>query len=427
MSYSDAQTSFPDTDFEAAAAKLASRCAEANIGFSQELSALGKPAVRLSLPCGRDRRPFILTTLQQLQDMLSIEFEKYVMLSGLAAICRYDVGTVEAHIRFMRPLSSRIMAARLFGLDPFSDNIDEDDFRLEVVAAEKHTTLTISPPSAEMRILSGNEPFPGRLSLRIAGYQISRHDQAFELLKKLSNALFFQIEVTRGIAITLASERSVFKRGAAIRPQSEPSTLEFPKMEYDEAPITLYWYACSATGMPLLQFLAYYQAVEYYFPAFSQAESRRRIRSLIKDPTFRADRDADIARILTALRLVGGGVGDERSQLRATMLECVDPSTLREFLTEHENKEKFFSSKAEGLTDKRIPIANRDADLRNDVADRLYDIRCRIVHTKGNGATPDVEMLLPFSPQAAQLHHDIELIRFIARAVLVHASSPLRT
>jgi hypothetical protein len=147
--------------------------------------------------------------------------------------------------------------------------------------------------------------------------------------------------------------------------------------------MALYWYARDATGMPLLKYLAYYQVVEYYFHTYAQADARRKIQGFIKNSVFRADRDADIGRILALKKGTGPGFGDERSQLRATFLECLDPTSLREFLTESEDREEFFSKKTEGLTDKKLPIRNLDADLRNEVADRIYEIRCKFVHTKG--------------------------------------------
>lgn len=202
--------------------------------------------------------------------------------------------------------------------------------------------------------------------------------------------------------------------------------LQFPRHEYDKAPISLYWYARSATGMPLLRFLAYYQVIEFYFPTYSQVEARRKIQNVLKDPGFRADRDTDIARILSAVRSRGGGFGDEGSQLRATLRECVDPDHLRSFLTSSEERQEFLSGKVKGLTDHKIPIANASADLRDHVADRIYDIRCKIVHTKGEGRNGETELLLPFSREAEQLDYDIELVEYIAQRTLISSSSPLQ-
>jgi hypothetical protein len=95
-------------------------------------------------------------------------------------------------------------------------------------------------------------------------------------------------------------------------------------------------------------------------------------------------------------------------------------------LTETEERTGFFSNKQKGLTNHKLPIENVDADLRNDVADLIYDIRCKIVHTKGEGHEGDVKLLLPFSQEADLLFYDIELLQYVARLVLIAASSPLR-
>jgi hypothetical protein len=118
-------------------------------------------------------------------------------------------------------------------------------------------------------------------------------------------------------------------------------------------------------------------------------------------------------------------LGDERSQLRATIAECIDPDSIREFVSVDENRKNFFSSKTKGITEHKIPVANPNLDLRNDVADRIYDIRCKIVHTKSDGQNGEVELLLPFSKEAEQLYYDIELVQYIAQQVLIAASSPL--
>ena len=174
----------------------------------------------------------------------------------------------------------------------------------------------------------------------------------------------------------------------------------------------------------MLQFLAFYQSIESDFPTYSQAEARRRVRNILRNPSFRLDRDADVGRILIALQSTGRGFGDERAQLRATLVECVSATGLREFLTASEERQAFFSARTKGLTDRKLPISNADADLRNDVADRLYEIRCKIVHTK-SGGDGEVELLLPFSKEAELLYQDIELVQFVAREVLVAASTSL--
>lgn len=176
--------------------------------------------------------------------------------------------------------------------------------------------------------------------------------------------------------------------------------------------------------MPLLQFLAFYQCIEFYFPTFSKAEARRKIGLLLKDPTFRADRDSDVARLLSAISISrSGGMGDERSQLRATISECLNPEELRAFFIEDKDRLEFFSGKQKAGIHK-IPLANEATDLRDDVADRIYNISCRIVHTKDSDQHGGA-MILPFSEEADILIYGIELAQFVSRKVLIATSSLL--
>lgn len=255
---------------------------------------------------------------------------------------------------------------------------------------------------------------------------VTRNDDAIDMLRRISNSLFFQIDTSLGVALNLSRAHSRYQL-ACQQINGSLDDLEFPTQEYDDAPMSLYWYGRGARGMPLLQFLAFYQVIEFYYPTYFQAEARRKIRRVLKDPTFRAERDADIGRVLTSLLGGRGSVGDERSMLRATIHECVDPDELRTFLSASEQRAKFLSSKSEGLSSTKIPIANQDADLRNEISDRIYEIRCKIVHTKADSRDSDVEILLPFSEQANRLNHDIELVHYLAKQVLITASTRLRT
>jgi hypothetical protein len=179
--------------------------------------------------------------------------------------------------------------------------------------------------------------------------------------------------------------------------------------------------------MPLLQFLAFYQVLEFYFPIYSQAEAQRKLRTILKDPTFRGDRDADIGKLLSSIQITrSGAYGDERSQLKATLFECVDSDTLRDFLESDLSRKEFYATKGKGLFH-RLPLANPSADLRGDVAERMYDIRCKIVHTKNDLRDGEVELLLPFSKEAEQLSFDIELAQYLAQRVLIAGSLRFQT
>ena len=419
------------SDFDDLEKTLRERCVAAEITLERVSSFQDGHLLALQIRNGRQSREILLRSLEDIRRVLEIPFERYNYLGDYVAICSYEDSTIEALIQGGRFTPRNVIERAFQGVD--DDNEEDTDEAYVVINSDINSNyrLRVGPCSDEMLgLMIGPSHRRGnrRPSLLIEGVPIKTHDASVSILERISSSLFFQIDIERNIQLSLVRERRGRRVGRAMRRRrKEPSEIQFPRMEYDQAPITLYWYASSAIGMPLLQFLAYYQCIEFYYPTYSQAEARRRVRNVLKSPSFRADRDADIGRVLTALTGSGhGSISDERSMLRATLRECIDPDALRAYLEEFEERTEFFSSKAKGLTDRKLPIANRGADLRDDVADRIYDIRCRIVHTKAGITDDSVELLLPFSKEEEMLSLDIALIRFIAQQILIAGSSTLR-
>ena len=410
-------------------AELETRCKSAKFPI-EDVEGLeeGQMACRIGMPSGRDHRWVYCWYEADYQRILDISFERFVFLQGLDAICNYERGEIEASVKTLGAPSPRLLYSRLFGIPTteFSEWEGTVSLTLEALDDQRKTTITLGPCSKELNVLFFAGPKP-RLSLKISRDGLTQHDAALELLQRLSDALFFQIDLIHEVSLTLGRDRrSAAKRRYGKR-QNKSREVAFPTHEYDSAPISLYWYARSAVGMPLLQFLAFYQVIEYYYPTYSQAEARRKIRGILKDPSFRGDRDADLGRVLSSIHVSrSGAFGDERSQLRATLSECVDPESLREFIEADKARAVFLSSKTKGLCEQKIAIGNPNADLRVEVAERIYEIRCKIVHTKSDAKNGEFELLLPFSKEAEQLSHDIDLAQFLAQKVLIAASSPLQ-
>jgi hypothetical protein len=83
-----------------------------------------------------------------------------------------------------------------------------------------------------------------------------------------------------------------------------------------------------------------------------------------------------------------------------------------------------FFSKKTPLTEKKISLENAEVDLRNQIADRIYDIRCKIVHTKFSDEDSD-DVLLPSSEETSRLHYDIDLLQYLASKSLIASSSEI--
>ena len=178
--------------------------------------------------------------------------------------------------------------------------------------------------------------------------------------------------------------------------------------------------------MPLLQYLAFYQVLEYYFPSYAQRELLGRLRNQLKDATFSVEEDTHLSKLIRIVNRYGQGYGNEQEQLKATLRECVEEEELRLFVTPVDGVEPYFSGAQviKGL--RQLNLNDRAFDMRDQVATRIYDLRCRIVHTKDEATDVVPDLLLPFSAEANSIFPDIELLRFIAQKVLSANALPMR-
>jgi hypothetical protein len=376
----------------------------------------------IEIPAGRSTTCLLLDDEADTNALLSIEFEKYRMLSDYTGICSYADGMIEAGIRPISMIGpSSYLLRRLFGTDDGRET-NIEPIVLQQGDAEALLTITIGTPSAEFQVFDSIRKSPrSRFSVRIANSKAQTHDKALRTLERLANAVFFQIDLQMGIPLGLQREQPHRMGSRRVRPNGKRHDLTFPGREYDPQPMSLYWYAKSARGIPLLQYLAFYQVLEFYMPTYSNHEAIVRVRNILKDPRFTPDKDPQIARVLAALRPSARGFGDERSQLEAVLRRCVSPDELREFYTSDENRVAFYKDGFKSVAPQKIPLGNETSDLLTETAQRLYEIRCRIVHTKDH-ADRDLQPLLPYSKEAGDLYEDIALSEFIATSVLVASS-----
>lgn len=433
---SDEEETSDNKEFINLLTQLKNRCDGTRIKYeevNEEINGENIFGALLTFPSGRETRTFRLNDALNVKKLLAVDFAEYSYLKGYEAICSYSKGCIEALIR-STTAPSRSMLQRIFrGVNGqgSSSDVQSDEPKIILFRSESSEEnverITIGTASDVFRVLVRgigiglNGPL---LTIRFDSIKISQHDKAIEYLERLANSLLFQIDVQLDISFSLVRERA-YRNRFSPRGEDQKINIHFPKFIYDKEPMSLYWYARSARGMPLLQYLAYYQVIEYYFPAYSRFEAMRRVRNIVKDESFNPHKDTDIARILNVVKMPSNrGFGDERSQLRATLQECVDPDDLRQFLISNEERRKFFQSKQKGLTDKQINLTNSESDLRHDIADRVYDIRCKIVHTKAD-ENDEYTLLLPYSKEAELLFHDIDLLQYIARRVLFASSSKL--
>lgn len=418
--------------------KLINRCQEVDIKTELRISDDNHYLFFIYLPCGREKRELLIMDSEEAKNLAKIEFEKYAFVLGYQSICSYEYGTIEAYVRFLtrRFMPRTLILERLFmtllGLSYDEVNKKKKE---ELVFITKHEppdkepiTIAISQPTNTILTLTQREMREGAgLTIKISGLKFTKNERAVNFLEKFANPLLFQIDSLIRYPLMLETyyERPLPSRPKIMpRKRPEKAAVTFPKYEYDRDPLNLYWYARSAFEMPLLRFLAYYQVLEFYFPTYSSKETSRVVANILKDPNFVAERDVDISKVISAvLRGMGKGYAEEKQQLCSTILGCVEEKEIRDFIEGDDHIKKHLKTDFKKLSSIKVNVDAKDLDIRAQIAERLYDIRCKIVHAKAGNTVTD--RILPFSKEESLLAPEITIIEFIARKAIIAGSKKL--
>jgi len=412
--------------FDESSDKLIKRCKDANIEYEQQDEDEDYYAsFTVLLQAGRKKRNIDFEDKEEIDEFLEINFEDYCFIDRYDAIYSSENNYIEASIYPLQGTTATLYRS-ILNYRKILRKIDRDNLPSLTIKDNKNEEhiISIGPCSTEFELLTQNKPtkkqkYPS-VTIKIHGFNVDQHITAKKTLELFSHAIFFQIDVKYKLPINLSIYSTARPRfGVGFHGKVE---LDFPKREYNEDALALYWYAKSAKNMPLQKFLALYQVLEFYYPNFTKIAAKKRIKNIFIDPSFNIDKDRDLNRILLVLESSSPNTTDERAQLYATLKECVDPSELIDFFAP-KKRHDFFLKKNKEITEVTIPLNDQKADILKSVGSRVYDIRCRIVHTKDlSGST---KPLLPNSPGAENLKEDMNLLEFLAKKVLIAASSPV--
>ena len=167
--------------------------------------------------------------------------------------------------------------------------------------------------------------------------------------------------------------------------------IRFPRTRIQPEVADLFNFAGQATDNMLLAFLNYYQTLEYFMPAAVRQGALKRIRRELRDPKFDEDSDQSILRIASAAeRSINM---PEAAQIRVLVAEYVRRDVLEDFFKHDWGN--YFSKRGpiEGVP----AISLESPEFLNHVADRIYQIRNRIVHAKDDPRYQEARVLLPLS------------------------------
>jgi len=288
-------------------------------------------------------------------------------------------------------------------------------FRSGDVVAELSLT-----PDALLEAISEGHGSPGRAPLRLnlTGLPFTSIAELCECATEIANSIFFHLDATSRVVLRIAPRRSTPRSAPSLRPKPARADVALKGL-VDADPTAFYMYGRSADELPLVQYLALYQVMEYYFPMYAERLRCRRLSQILRNPRFDAFSDKDITRAVQSVIGSGAARGpSERHQLQAVLQACINEEDLRAILAENEQI-RIAVGKKDGLSRHRLNLKNEQTGILDQVAFRVYDIRCRIVHTKLPEEDADsLPPLMPYSKEANEMTGDLLLMRYLAQQTI---------
>ncbi|WP_433598844.1 hypothetical protein ACQPXH_24530 [Nocardia sp. CA-135953] len=394
--------------------------------------------IKVQIPRGASDFQVVRVDAYNWDDLLNSNFEHFCFTETYHAVVDTRDGSVEAALvsastgRY--PTLLNVKLKKIPGIEkreyevkvPWLELSDDDPPNTRKrtayilrVESQDGAVIEISHGKSFVLTKAGGEK-PRSYTLKISHPDGVSGPRAKALLDGPARDFLFDLDVVHSLNVALAHHRVQPITPAGKEVGTHPA--EYPALKYDSQGHALYWYALSAQQFPLLQFLAYYQILEFYFRSFTRESVIRQIQTRVKSPRFSINDAASIGTIIDIARPAHLGTKGEKEQLTLTIRGCTPPDRLRDILNTPYIKGSVCAKNQKLTKIKGIDLRSSDEELYNSVAARIYDIRCRIVHTKESSEQLELELLLPTDDEVRHLGPDIELVRTIAQDAIVHGA-----
>lgn len=306
--------------------------------------------------------------------------------------------------RHSRPLSTATMA------DVAGLLVSDGVFVASEAASSGRRTISLKSVTDDLKLIYGAGRFgtPG-IMLELRNFTPTDIEAALQVLEEHGSSYLYNLARALNVSARLWTES--YPRAPRTNPQ-KPQRIRFPAERLDSMPTEFYLVGNSGDRDPLERYLKFHQVLEFYLPRAKQ--------------TYAAAAGLPVNQV----RLPSGTqLSRERGQMQALLDMAITPIQMAGYLRGSGALSVLSDSNL--ISDASVlpqdgagnPVAG--FDYRTPVAERIYDIRCRIVHTKDPSAATIPPPILPGSREARDLRTDIRLVRFVAERVLKHWATSL--
>lgn len=277
---------------------------------------------------------------------------------------------------------------------------------LEISNASPLAGLLYGQMSESARVRLASPRIPLLVTLKMVYDPTSDSTKLAGDSEEAARSLIYELNVRNGVIIELVALPAGANEGVTRYPP-EASKIRYPRAKLGNEVAIRFGFASQVVGDPPQAFLSYYQALEYFIPFAIRQSTFRNVRRELRDTGWDDESDTKLLRVVLAAE--ESRAAAEPIQLRIVINDYVRAGSLEEFFKHGWGN--YFSSKGPIKDAPAVNLDNKGKLLSDQVADRVYHIRNRIVHAKDERK---YKVLLPRSGEANALTPDVLLVRLLA-------------
>lgn len=203
-----------------------------------------------------------------------------------------------------------------------------------------------------------------------------------------------------------------------------------PKLIYKQALVEQYHMAASSDD-PLIQFIGYYHILEYFFEEVYKKELIRLVREEIIRPEFSVNNDNQLAKIIDKIGNKSSlyTFANEREALKLTLKDFVMLDKVIDKLTYYTSEyvDYYKDNKVPFSGGVKVDLISDDKEIFEKLANRIYETRTSIIHSKSNELKSENKKRFIYSPfkDSEALSKEIPLIKALAEEVIINSAESL--
>lgn len=261
-------------------------------------------------------------------------------------------------------------------------------------------------------------------TIKVFNLDAPTRETALTTSQQMIEACLFELTYLKDMTFGLLQDWPQRRRESAFRMNSLHTGAELPLPRAAFNPDLIQFYQLGAgTEISILQFLAFYQVLEYHFVSVSDEALYARVRPQLNDPDFKQTTpqlDRLIQTVLDHKR-----TSDETEMLKRVLERYVDEVDLIDFIRQYEE------SIGEKLYTKRRSRFGQDAEIKTN-AGHVFGNTAKIIKIVRNALVHSSdwhersERHVPFSKESETVEKEVPLMRYLAERVIIRSASTLQ-